>query len=289
MGVENVTMSGSGASTWLKRYKHGSREIGISELAELFGVSTEALRKYEAKDIIRPFRDERGYRKFHSWDLTKIIRARQMRQEGFSLADMADSMQNDDAQGQIAMMEDLQTTLMQEIQYRRKLIRWLAAQRDEVMRAEQAGDRCMIEHQSALHCCIYMVDDTLVDKQGEERKQFKAWLQALPFANVCYIGGVGETAYSCLVLTEEEKMAYGLEHLTPDFVIPERSYVVCYSAAEHDPQHDTSEQCFMESKARVLREGLLLDEYIVARMIRYVQCGDWYRSVNKMCFPIAED
>ena len=107
------------------------------------------------------------------------------------------------------MMEDLQKTLMQEIQYRRKLIRWLAAQRDEVMRAEQAGDRCMIEHQSALHCCIYMVDDTLVDKQGEERKQFKAWLQALPFANVCYIGGVGETAYSCLVLTEEEAARSG--------------------------------------------------------------------------------
>lgn len=277
------------ASTWLKHNKKGKKEIGIFELAELFGVTSEALRKYEAKQIIQPFRDEHGYRKFHSWDLIKIIRARQMKQEGFSLTDVAVGMLYDDAQVQMTMMEDMQKTLMQEILYRKKLIQWLSAQKDEVMRAEQAGDRCLIEHQSALHCCVYMVDNTLVHKEGEAREHLKEWLQALPFGNVCYIGPFGNATYSCLALTKEELCAFGLEYLTPDFVIPEQHYVVCYANAEHDSQIDTSEECYFQAKERAQEVGVRLGDYFVGQMIRYVQRGDRYRSVNKMCFPIAED
>ena len=277
------------ASTWLNRFERGKKEIGIFELAELMGVTSEALRKYEAKEIIKPFRDERGYRRFHSWDLVKIIRARQMRQEGFSLTDVAAGMQHDDAQGQIAMLEDMQKTLMQEILYRKKLIQWLSAQKDEVMRAEQAGDRCLIEHQSALYCCVYMVEETLVHKEGEAREHLKEWLQALPFGNVCYIGPFWNATYSCLALTREEMRIYGLEYLTPDFVIPEQHYVVCYGSAEHDSQMDTSAECYFQAKARAQAAGVRIGDYFVGRMIRYVQRGDWYRSVNKMCFPIAED
>ena len=37
-------------STWLNQYEYGKKEIGIFEMAELLGVTSEALRKYENKD-----------------------------------------------------------------------------------------------------------------------------------------------------------------------------------------------------------------------------------------------
>ena len=274
-------------STRLNLYEHGKKEVGIFELAELLGVTAEALRKYETREIIQPFRDERGYRKFHSWDLTKIICARQMRQEGFSLNDVADSLKNDDPQGQIIMIEEMQKTLMQEIQYRRDLIHWLSLKRDELMRAEQIGERCVIERQPALHCCVYMSDDTLVNKTGEAREALKQWLRSLPFSNVCYIGAPGSRALSCLVLNEDEIREYRLEHLKPDFIIPEQYYAVCYSNVEHDSQHDTSEDCFLQTWKRLNALNVKLADYLVARMIRYIQRGDWFMSVNKMCTPIA--
>lgn len=276
-------------STWLNQYEYGKKEIGIFEMAELLGVTSEALRKYENKEIIQPIRDRRGYRKFHSWDLTKIICARQMRQEGFSLNDIADGMKNNDAQLQIGMIEEIQKTLMQEILYRKKLIHWLSLQKDEVMRSEQQGDRCVVEHLPALHCCAYMVDDTLVDKKGEAREHLKQWLQALPFINVYYIGVMDDKVLSCLVLTEDEMRTYELEYLTADFVIPEQYYAVTYAAAEHDSEHDTSEACVLSSLQRVQGMNMKLGNYMVGRMVRYIQQAGKYVSVNKMCYPIADE
>ena len=277
------------ASTWLKHNKKGKKEIGIFELAELFGVTSEALRKYEAKQIIQPFRDERGYRKFHSWDLTKIICARRMRQEGFPLTDIAQSMQCAKAQQRIDMMEAMQKELMQEILYRKKLIAWLSAQKDEIVRLESQGERCIVERQPALHCCVYMAGDTLVDKEGEEREQLKRWLEELPFCNICYIGKLRHDMVSCLVLSEDEKKAYGLEHLKPDFVIPEQFYVVCSSTAEHSQTHDTSDESILRARARAQDMGFSLGDYVVARMVRYVQNEEMFQSVNRMFFPIMEE
>ena len=276
------------ASTWLKHNKKGKKEIGIFELAELFGVTSEALRKYEAKRIIQPFRDERGYRKFHSWDLTKIICARQMRQEGFTLSDIAQSMQSAEAQERIGMMEKMQKELMQEILYRKKLIAWLSAQKDEIVRMENQGERCVVEHQPALHCCVYMAGETLVDKEGEEREQLKRWLEELPFCNVCYIGKLRYDMVSCLVLSEEEMKTYGLEHLKPDFVIPEQFYVVSQATAEHSYEHDTSDVSILDARARAQEMGFPLGDYVVARMVSYVQNEDMFQSVNRMYFPISE-
>ena len=81
----------------LGRFQRGSRAMGIFELADLFGVTTEALRKYEAKGLLQPYRDENGYRKYSSWDLTKIIRLRQLRQTGFSLEEISGELKLEEA------------------------------------------------------------------------------------------------------------------------------------------------------------------------------------------------
>ena len=276
-------------STWLSQYECGKKEVGIFELAELLGVTSEAIRKYENKDIIQPIRDQRGYRKFYSWDLTKIVYARQMRKEGFSLNDISDIAKNNDAQYQVEKIEEMQKILMQEILYRKKLISWLSVQKNEVMHSEQQGDRCVIEHLPALYCCVYMVDETLVDKKGEDREHLKQWLQALPFSSVCYIGEKGQNALSCLTLTEDELRAYNLEHLVPDFIIPERYYAVSYATAEHDDEHDSSEECFLRAFHNAKTLNVKLGGYIIARMIRYVQNGKAYASINKMCVPIDDE
>lgn len=285
MTVEDVRFD----STWLNQFEHGKKEIGIFELSDLLNVTSEALRKYENKEILQPIRDRKGYRKFHSWDLTKIICARQMRQEGFSLNDVADGLKNNDSQCQISMIENMQKTLMQEILYRKKLIHWLSNQRDEVMRNEQIGDRCVIEHLPALYCCIYMVDDTLVKKSDVKREKLKQWLQALPFINVYYIGDIHGKTLSCLALTVDEMRIYALEHLVPDFIVPEQHCVVCYAVAEHDEGHDTSEESIESAYRRAQSMDMELKGYMVGRMIRYVQHAGTYASVNKMCFPIADE
>lgn len=144
------------ASTWLKHCKKGKREVGIFELADLLDMTAEALRKYEAKQIIRPIRDEHQYRKFYSWDLTKIIKARKMRQEGFTLADIEHGMKSARVEDHVDMLETMQQSIAREILYKKQLMAWLAEQRNDIISLDHLGDRCIIEQLPALHCCVYM-------------------------------------------------------------------------------------------------------------------------------------
>lgn len=276
-------------STWLKAFSKGNREIGISELADLFGITSEALRKYESKQIIRPHRDDNGYRKYHSWELTKIIRTRQLRQEGFSLRNISETMAYGGIDRQLASMEEMQKELTREILYKKKLIRWLGTQKDELIRMEKLGDRCAIEQQPTLYCCVYMVGDTLVSKSGEQWEQLKEWMGMLPFGNVYYIGDEADEMVSCIVLSEDERLRYGLEELKADFVIPEQLCVVCSSVAEHSPGHDTSKESVADARSRAGELGISLAGYMMIRMVRYVQKGDIYRSYNKVLIPVSEE
>ena len=275
-------------SAQIKPFSKGSRMIGIYELAGLFGVTTVALRKYEDKKILRPHRDENGYRKYLSWEVTKIIRARQLLSEGLSLQEIAAEMAQGDPEQQLRDMESLEQRLAREIACRQKLIRWLRTRRQEITAAEALGDGCVIERQSRRYCCVYMVEDTLVDKKGRAWDQLKEWIQALPFARVCYVGNSADHMYSCLSLRQEELALYGLEHLTPDFVLPEQPCAVCNAVAEHTQTHDTSAACILAARKRAGALGLELAGPAVLEMVRYTQQDDRFRSYNKAMFPLAE-
>ncbi|MCI9264765.1 MAG: MerR family transcriptional regulator [Oscillospiraceae bacterium] len=263
--------------------------MGTFEIADLFGITTEALRKYEAKGIIQPCRDENGYRKYSSWELTKIIRARQLRKEGISLNDIVAEMEGEDFMRQLRDMEDLRRKLTEEIAYREKLICWLDSQREELLAVEELGEGCKIELQSRRYCCVYMVGDTLVNKEGQEWEHLKEWIQALPFARVCYMGkGAYESMLSCLCLGEEELEQYGLWHLTPDLILSEQSYVVCNAVAEHSQSRDTSEECIAAARRRAKRLGVRLDGHVLLQMLWYTQREGIFQSHNKAMFPIKK-
>ena len=91
----------------MKEFGEGSRSIGIFELSELFGITPEALRKYEEKHILHPIRDKNGYRKYSSWDLTKLVRIRQLRSEGVSLGGVAQQLRQGDPQQKLQELESL--------------------------------------------------------------------------------------------------------------------------------------------------------------------------------------
>ena len=61
------------ASTWLNLSPPGEKSISISHMADLFSLNAETLRKYDAKRIISAFRDGNEYRKYSSWEVTKLI------------------------------------------------------------------------------------------------------------------------------------------------------------------------------------------------------------------------
>lgn len=275
-------------STWYNPYKCGKREIGIFELSELFGISSETLRKYEKKQILLPTRNKSGYRCYGTWDLTKIIRMRQMRQEGFSLNAIAE-MINCESPEDGAGIEELQKKLLEQIIFNKKLIRWLGYQKDQFAAFEAQKDRISVEQTPEWHCCIYMVDDTLVIKEETQREELKAWLEALPFAHVMYIGNIQQGVVSCLVLSTREKEELGLQSLKPDFIIPEQMCVTMTATAEHTAEYDSSDQVIKTVMARAQAQNAPTADYHIIEMIRFTQVNGIFRSYNKAFVPLKID
>ena len=65
------------------------QKYSIGTMAHLMGISAEALRYYESKNIVSPIRDpETGYRYFNTWDFHMLLRARHYQNYGFSLEEI---------------------------------------------------------------------------------------------------------------------------------------------------------------------------------------------------------
>lgn len=275
----------------LGRFQRGSRAMGIFELADLFGVTTEALRKYEAKGLLQPYRDENGYRKYSSWDLTKIIRLRQLRQEGFSLENIAEELSQSEPRHQFRQLEEMRQTLEREIDHQKRLMTWLGTRQEELCHFQSLGKTCTVEELPREYCCVYMVGDTLAAKEGAEWDRLKEWIQALPFARVYHVANAGMPvgeALSCLSLREEELERYGFEHLVPDFILPKRVCAVCTLTAEASSVHDTSAQAVFQAHRRAEELELPLSGQYAIQMVWYTQQGSVFRSYNKAMFPIKK-
>lgn len=60
----------------------------IGEVANILGITTEAIRYYESQGVITPIKYKKSnYRYYSKWDIELFIRARCLRSYGYSIAE----------------------------------------------------------------------------------------------------------------------------------------------------------------------------------------------------------
>lgn len=86
--------------------------LPINEVARRTGLSSRALRFYEARGLVAPLRTGSGRRVFYSGDLERLGRIVLLKQAGFSLADIGRILDGDGGRdSQLALSRVLQTQL----------------------------------------------------------------------------------------------------------------------------------------------------------------------------------
>lgn len=276
------------ASTWLNLSPPGEKSISISHMADLFSLNAETLRKYDAKRIISAFRDGNEYRKYSSWEVTKLIWARALRAEGYSLDEIASHTVEKVSDESIQIIEDMQKKVLSEIVERQRILKWLEARKRSYQELDARGDKITVEIQPEIWCSSYLTNDTMAGKKDESWKDLKEWMKALPFVSVYYVGDKGYHTVSCVGITAEEREKYGLHSLRPDFILPEQIYLTKFVVAEHSRQHDTSNEVILQGFEDMEQMGYPLQDLFVMRVYDYVQKNGIYRSYNKMMVPIQK-
>lgn len=88
------------------------QKYSIGTMAHLMGISAEALRYYESKNIVSPIRDpETGYRYFNTWDFHMLLRARHYQNYGFSLEEIGELFRSGELSQVREKMEDQEVVI----------------------------------------------------------------------------------------------------------------------------------------------------------------------------------
>ena len=92
------------------------QKYSIGTMAKLMGISAEAIRYYESRNIISPVRDpETGYRYYNTWDFHMLLRARHYQNYGFSLEEIAELFRSHELGEIRGKMVDQEEMIQQEI------------------------------------------------------------------------------------------------------------------------------------------------------------------------------
>lgn len=272
----------------LNTVSKGKEKINISDLARIFNVSSETLRKYDTQNILIPYREDNLYRIYSSWELTKLIRTRQLRMEGYSIKDIEQHFKAIQFEDNLINIENREIEIQHEIEEREKLLLWLKERKQTIRDTQEIKDKVVIRKAEKLYCCVYMVDNTMVSKDKKQMNYLKEWLSVLPYLTVYYIGIAGSKVLSCVGVSEREKELYKLNDLVPDFVLPEAEVAVCNMNTYKGEQIDTSNENIIESFEKVQKAGYTHQNIFVIKMIEYTQKDGLYTCLNQAMIPIVQ-
>ncbi|HBV67739.1 MAG TPA: MerR family transcriptional regulator [Clostridiales bacterium] len=153
----------------------------ISEVAKLLDLSSEAIRYYENKGIIKPERDEEtGYRYYGGWEIHMLIRARTYRQLGCSIDETADLLNRFDNVDIISYLDNKREEIKKEIERSTNLLGYLEKEQENIM----SSDKIAGEYQLLFRPDIYrleMQDGYVLHPDKKLRQAIYDWIEKIPY------------------------------------------------------------------------------------------------------------
>lgn len=265
----------------------GKKEIGISELSDLFDITPEAIRKYEEKRILQPNRGgSNKYRKYSSWEAVNMVYSRSLSQLGFTLSQVSDILKMKDQIRYLDQMDLLQKQLAKEIEQKQKLLQLLYARKNELLSAQEEGSKLKTELIPQLYCCRLLSEDRIASTTEDEKENLQKWIAALPFVSIISLYADDKSISTVLGISKADMEHYGLDYLQADLILPERMCVTCYALSN---QSDAYSKQFFESLAfKVKQAGYQLEFPYIFWMKQYSQSEDGYFSYSKRYFPLSK-
>ena len=168
------------------------QKYSIGTRARLLGISAEAIRYYESRNIIQPVRDpETGYRYYNTWDFHMLLRARHYQNYGFSLEEVADLFRSRDLPGIQEQMGMQEAGIQREIVRQINLLKRIRQSQAMLEDAVNSVGQYRIEERPGIYRMNTQKNYTLC-RSKEELKLIEEWAGKTPFV------------YSCAVFYEEE-------------------------------------------------------------------------------------
>lgn len=163
------------------------QKYSIGTMAKLLGISAEAIRYYESRNIISPVRDpETGYRYYNTWDFHMLLRARHYQNYGFSLEEVAELFRSHELGGIRDKMVGQEEMIQQEIIRQMNLLKRIRQSQQVLQDAKDSVGKFRIEERPGIYRMNTQKNYTLFKKK-EQLDLISEWTEKEPFVFSCAV------------------------------------------------------------------------------------------------------
>ena len=163
------------------------QKYSIGTMAKLMGISSEAIRYYESRNIISPVRDpETGYRYYNTWDFHMLLRARHYQNYGFSLEEIAEWFRSHELAEIRGKMVDQEEMIQQEIIRQMNLLKRIRQSQQVLHDAKENVGKFRIEERPGIYRMNTQKNYTLFKKK-EQLDLISEWTEKEPFVFSCAV------------------------------------------------------------------------------------------------------
>lgn len=269
------------------------KKYGITELARLFGISSEAIRKYEKKGVLNIGRnDQNQYRQYDIWDISALFHVRKYTQMGFGVTKTADLMNTTDIDLTIEEIRQRQRELTEEIIYRQKVMARLDEYERELSDYQELQRHpYRVEYLPEIAFCKLYDEFSLADDQTI-LKQAREWMHQLPFA---FLGIISKRKD---ILAKKERFTTGICVLEKDLqsmqgmpiasqiILEPRLCVTTYLSGRYcEP---VSTENFTNALVDLQKQGYSLTGDVFSKLCIPQKNGTEYCFHHKVWFPVDQ-
>lgn len=160
-------------------------KYSIGTMAGLLGISAEAIRYYESREIIQPVRDaETGYRYYNTWDLHMLLRARHYQSYGFTLEEVAELFRSESLPEIKKRMQTVEEGIEHEIVRQMNLLKRIRQSQEMLEDAWNSVGKYQIRQRPGIYRMNTQKNYTLF-KDKKDLELVSQWSARTPFVYSC--------------------------------------------------------------------------------------------------------
>lgn len=159
------------------------KKIGITVIARMFGISPEAIRKYEKQGIILSQRDQdNNFRRFNLWDIAHLFRARLYTMCGFSLKETTKMLSISNLDEAENIIKNKEEDLVRQILVIQRQLETLRNMKSDIAEMLKGSTRLSYTFEQSPTVYFYdFMDDQALDDGENTLRYVSEWIERLPF------------------------------------------------------------------------------------------------------------
>ena len=194
----------------------------IGEIAKMLGISSETIRNYEKKGLIKPYKEEESrYRFYDIIQINYLMSLQRLQKFGYTLHEIGDIMKTESIPEMEESLREKEKRILREAFYTQLKLDSIHANLSCMRQAQNAKQGCFLGYRPALYRMNYQKNHELIQEE-EVQNELMKWLK---YSDLTFMSG--SVSLEHLIHGENEfDFGFCIDKKTAEFLEIKESEVV---------------------------------------------------------------